>query len=289
MATELNQTFAPDHVPLSPKLALFDVDGTLRGKDGKISEKTKLSLAKLSASGCLIGLATGRPRFSALPLKKEIAVDGPSMLCTGAHLVDEHFQTKQILALEKEVSLRFLSSCRNREIGLELYSEEFYYVEKRTPLLEVHWTYQASPPEFLPDLGRLIHEQRMVKAQIVLDLPKVRELLPQLQAEFPQLRFAVAHGAAHPELSFISVVSDSASPDRMLDEILRSYHFTREEVISFGDGESDIPLLKSVGLGIAMGNSKPVVKDAALYVTKSVDEDGIAFALEKLFGISSNP
>ena len=50
----------------------------------------------------------------------------------------------------------------------------------------------------------------------------------------------------------------------------------------FGDGENDIPMLESVGIGIAMGNASKHVKDCAKYVTLPVDEDGIAFALKYL-------
>ena len=47
---------------------------------------------------------------------------------------------------------------------------------------------------------------------------------------------------------------------------------------------NDIPMLKHVATGIAMGNAEPHVKAVADYVTTSVDEDGIANAL-KHFGL----
>ena len=50
--------------------------------------------------------------------------------------------------------------------------------------------------------------------------------------------------------------------------------------MAFGDGENDTDMLDFVGLGIAMGNAEPQVKAHADYVTGSVDEDGIAKALQ---------
>ena len=40
-------------------------------------------------------------------------------------------------------------------------------------------------------------------------------------------------------------------------------------------------MLKAVGLGVAMENAEPEVKEAADYITASNDEDGVAKAIEK--------
>ena len=47
----------------------------------------------------------------------------------------------------------------------------------------------------------------------------------------------------------------------------------------FGDSENDVSMLKSCGMGIAMGNAEPSVKDAADHVTSDIEEDGIFNAL----------
>ena len=54
----------------------------------------------------------------------------------------------------------------------------------------------------------------------------------------------------------------------------------REQVIAFGDGENDISMLQYAGIGVAMGNATPACKAAADFITRTVDEDGVAFACE---------
>jgi len=44
-------------------------------------------------------------------------------------------------------------------------------------------------------------------------------------------------------------------------------------------------MLKTFAHSVAMGNSSDSVKESAKYVTLSNDEDGIAYALERCFGI----
>ena len=51
--------------------------------------------------------------------------------------------------------------------------------------------------------------------------------------------------------------------------------------MAFGDGGNDISMLRHAGIGVAMGNANDNVKAVADYVTTSVDEDGIAHALEQ--------
>ena len=54
-----------------------------------------------------------------------------------------------------------------------------------------------------------------------------------------------------------------------------------EETVAFGDAENDIPMLKTAGVGVAMGNAAISVKTAADKVTAGNNNDGIALWLEK--------
>ncbi len=53
------------------------------------------------------------------------------------------------------------------------------------------------------------------------------------------------------------------------------------KVIFFGDGENDLPIIKGVGLGIAMKNAESIVKENADDITLSNDKEGVANYLEK--------
>lgn len=58
----------------------------------------------------------------------------------------------------------------------------------------------------------------------------------------------------------------------------------RMHVIAFGDNENDLEMLEGAGIGVAMGNSKQYVKDAANEVTGDNDHDGVAEFLERFSG-----
>ena len=55
----------------------------------------------------------------------------------------------------------------------------------------------------------------------------------------------------------------------------------REDVIACGDGLNDLSMICYAGLGVAMANAQPEVKEAADAVTLSNDEDGVAEVIER--------
>ena len=66
-----------------------------------------------------------------------------------------------------------------------------------------------------------------------------------------------------------------------LDKLLKSLGYTKEELICCGDGFNDLSMIQYAGLGVAMANAQDKVKEAADFITKSNDEDGVAYVIEK--------
>lgn len=53
------------------------------------------------------------------------------------------------------------------------------------------------------------------------------------------------------------------------------------QIMACGDGNNDLAMVKSAGLGVAMSNGEEILKKEADYITKSNDEEGVAYAIEK--------
>lgn len=79
----------------------------------------------------------------------------------------------------------------------------------------------------------------------------------------------------------IDVLPAIGGKDIGIQKVMKYYDLKDTETMGFGDATNDIPLLKSVGIGVCMGNGKEEVKQIADYVTDSVDEDGLYNALKK--------
>lgn len=59
-------------------------------------------------------------------------------------------------------------------------------------------------------------------------------------------------------------------------------HYDKDGYIAFGDSLNDIEMLEHADLSIAMGQGSEELKRIADFVTKAVDEDGIAYACEAM-------
>ena len=81
---------------------------------------------------------------------------------------------------------------------------------------------------------------------------------------------------------YLEVIPKVINKGQGIRDICKVLGIRAEQVISFGDAENDIPMIREAGMGVAMGNAAEVVKQAADMVTLSNNEDGIAAALEKL-------
>ena len=51
--------------------------------------------------------------------------------------------------------------------------------------------------------------------------------------------------------------------------------------LAFGDGLNDLSMLRTAGVGVAMGNAYAELKDAADFVTLSCDECGVGAGIER--------
>ena len=64
-------------------------------------------------------------------------------------------------------------------------------------------------------------------------------------------------------------------------KLLTMLGISSEEMICCGDGFNDISMIQAAGLGVAMENAQDTVKQAADYVTRSNDEEGILHVIKK--------
>ena len=55
------------------------------------------------------------------------------------------------------------------------------------------------------------------------------------------------------------------------------------DVIVFGDAPNDVPMFEWAGTGYAVGNAHEAVKAVASHATESVDDDGVAVIIERLW------
>lgn len=80
---------------------------------------------------------------------------------------------------------------------------------------------------------------------------------------------------------FLEIVPPSIDKAYSLGKLLEYLGEKKEQMICCGDGFNDKSMIAFAGLGVAMANAQPEVKEVADYITTSNDEDGVALVIDR--------
>ena len=81
---------------------------------------------------------------------------------------------------------------------------------------------------------------------------------------------------------FLELVPKGIDKGAALGRLLELLGLTPEALIAMGDNYNDLGMLRLAGTSVAMGNAPEDIKAVASYVTRTNNEDGVAYALEEL-------
>ena len=250
------------------KAAFFDIDGTLVSfQTHRVPDSAIETLHALRAKGVKTFLSTGRNGDSTRFLMDtglfdgEILINGQLCEYEGVGIFENPVSRADI-----EVAVE---GARTGDFTLGFLSGHESFVAQVNDFVEKACSYANMAVPRLADPGEAF---KFPIYQIhCYGLPGVEDELLRRTSGLTATRWSP---------NFADVFPAGGGKDRGIEAICRHLGIRREETIAFGDGENDISMLEYAGIGVAMGNSSDKVKASADYVTASVDEDGIARAVE---------
>jgi hypothetical protein len=77
------------------------------------------------------------------------------------------------------------------------------------------------------------------------------------------------------------VLNRDANKKNALARLCADFQISSEHVLAIGDSRNDVPMLQWSGIGVAMANALPEVRQAIQYVTGTNENDGVAQAIER--------
>lgn len=265
-----------------PKLAFFDIDGTLIGKSGVLSDRSIEAVRSLQRAGVAIAIASGRPMFGALQVCQQLEIDSWSMFSSGALLGNP--KDKKVL-FEASIERSELEDCINtaRSLGLytELYSKDNYFIEKESGLTQMHSDYLGLMPT-RADFDQVICNYPINKVVTISDSAKLHQQQQVLTEKISKLICLSSKGGSHPEIIFNNITSSAAGRREGFFKLIAEANVKAEETIAFGDAKSDIVFLELAGLGVAMKDAPDEVKESANLVADKADNDGVAKIIEQI-------
>ena len=81
---------------------------------------------------------------------------------------------------------------------------------------------------------------------------------------------------------FYECVPLGHSKATIIEMVLKKYGIAKEDAWVFGDSMNDLPMFRYAQNAVLMGKHDAGLEPYATFTTKTVEEDGIAYALEQL-------
>lgn len=244
------------------KLLVCDVDGTLipNTQHGMPSEKV-INAIKKANKKINVSIATARSHSQIMHIINPLQLSTPCIITGGAQIINP--QTKEIL-LEKTIlssDIKEITKIGNSlnirfTIADAAYEEEIIYSKEYKPKRPLDMYSQP------------------------IEIKKAQEFIEKI-SHISTIEAHKALGWEEKEKVHIVLTNPEASKQYGVLELSKILGITKEEIIGVGEGYNDFSFLMSCGTKIAMGNAIDAIKQIADYVVPSVEEDGIAFLVEK--------
>ena len=261
-------------------MLVLDLDGTLTNSEKKITPPTREAIIEIQESGKKVVLASGRPTPGITPLAEELHLkDYGSYILSfnGARIIDcrtgESIYNKtvpnnvipEIYEMVKDYDVDLITYT-DTEILSGIKPNQYTEIESRICNLDI-----VSVNNFAEAIDFPVNK---------LLIPGDPSLTVQLEKILKE-KFHSFLNIYRSEPFFLEIMPQNIDKAHSLQKLLNSIGMTAEQMICCGDGYNDLTMIEYAGLGVAMENAQPIVKEKADYVTKSNDEDGVLYVIDQ--------
>ena len=261
------------------RLIATDLDDTLLDAKSDITPRTMAALAAAMAAGCRISLSSGRMLEAMLPFARRIGVNAPMLLYNGAMIYD-HRTRETVYSTRIPWALSIDIVRRAEEMGLyiQLYPGEGYYCAETTDYTrayarQIHVDARVAG---MPMSAWLAARPADMQKMLIIDTPEGADRAKAaLEQAFPR---GAVFLKSKPH--FVEIAPEGVDKGRALVRLAEYLGVAREEVMAFGDGQNDAPMLACAGVGAAVANACPETLACADVVAPPNTEDGVAQVIE---------
>ncbi|WP_338448093.1 Cof-type HAD-IIB family hydrolase [Niallia oryzisoli] len=246
----------------------FDIDGTLLDHDKELPHATKEAIFQLKEAGHVVAIATGRAPFMFEDLRKELDIhtyvsyNGQFVVLNGKVLHTNPLNIPSLVKLTETALHNNHPVVFMDHKDMKANVPEHSYIKEGIDSLKI---------DRFPTHDPYYYKERELY-QSLLFCKEGEE--KQYEQEFHDFDFIRWHPVG------VDILPKGGSKARGIQKIVDKLGFPPEHQYAFGDGLNDIEMLSTVQNSIAMGNAEDTVKEAAKFVTKSVEEDGIYHGLQ---------
>lgn len=266
------------------KLIVSDLDETLLGADGSISEANKIAIRKAREAGVKFVPNTGRGFASVQPLLKKLDLyDLPDQYVisfNGGAIVENKDQ--KVLATNgltfEQASQIFDITRQYKDYDTHIYTLNDVYIYNVQQEDADYLKTRGVDLKYTDDenLNRFKNDSIMKLLTMHPDMEKRREMKDIILSKVDFDLNVTFSSDMYTEFNHASTDKGSATL-----ELAKRLGIKKDEIMALGDNSNDLPMLKSVGMPVVVSNASKEAKEVAKYVTDADYVSGVAEAINR--------
>jgi HAD-superfamily hydrolase, subfamily IIB len=265
------------------KVIFLDIDGTLVDYEGQIPESAIKAVRETRKKGNKVYLTTGRSKAEVYTSLWDIGLDG--MIGGNGMYIEDNGIVIQDKVMKKEEVIKAVDWMKENGLG--------FYLESKTGLFgsdnfiaKAAFLYGEDNEEnrrkiknVFPEMvfGGELYRDDVAKISFCLNPDKLEEA----KNKFSGLLKVDSWSGTGKKQEFGEFAMIGADKVNSVNSLLEYLRVKRENTFAVGDAESDRQMIQYCQVGIAMGNAKESLKEAADYVTDDINKDGLWNAFKK--------
>lgn len=257
-----------------------DIDRTLLHDDLSIGNATILALRRASAMGVRIAIASGRYLRSLDMIEQRLGIPILKISINGAMIVDGE-RTLNDVRIDRDAYREAAGYIKGKAPCIIAFSPQAYVIDSDDSWygIQNEMLSQKGIRMDIRDAGAVEDALGEWPCKILIkddDTEAIIRNRNALQEIVGDKAVVVSSGDRNIEV--LPPGTDKGNALRIVSERLS---IPLSDMIAFGDWDNDVGMLSAAGIGVAMSNGSEKAKAVASFITRSNDEDGIAYALER--------
>ena len=267
------------------KLIALDLDGTIVREDQTISTEDRNAIARAQKAGVAVVIATGRIYPTAERWIRGLNITAPVISCNGADIRESGI-TVAGMPMQREQLEKVYWMMEKYDVQRFIFSGDHIYCIKGVhhKMLFEKWgleRVQNGLVQYCDNFDDLMQKAGDNAIKLLVCTPDESQHVPILGEMKDLSCFDVVRGEAlHFELTAKGVHKGAA-----LKTLAKSLGVELQNTMAIGDSLNDLEMIRTAGIGVAMGNAMPELFQIADDVTLPIQKNGVAHAIGKyVFG-----
>lgn len=281
------------------KLVACDLDGTLFNSNMTVSDTNTQAVKNAQNNGIEFLIATGRAPRESRSILKDADLNTGFINLNGALVFNEEGKLIVKHSIPTNKAIQTVNLLHDAGFYFEIVTEKQVYsenLEQRitnvahlmvdlNPLLDFRQAVVISAGnktimnmKQVPSFTKLLSDPKIEVMKFIAFDSRGHEAFADVKEEIAKLGDLVVTSSSS---SNIEINAVKAQKGLALLDYAKLKNIKQNEIAAIGDNLNDESMIRAAGVGVAMGNAIPLIKDIAQVTTKNNNEDGVAYILNQ--------